>query len=126
MWGAVASPTWLLFVVLLNSVIHTLIVYLSSHDDQSNDGNQVGLATWTKATGQFLNGIAQRRGDLFLGESCDTESSRFMLACLHTYVIWIDCLSLLPLLIGNTKELRATGNGLEHYLNMLIFKFLSV
>jgi hypothetical protein len=54
MWGAVASPTWLLFVVLLNSVIHTLILYLSSRRSVQRRKSS-RLATWTKATGQFLN-----------------------------------------------------------------------
>jgi hypothetical protein len=39
--GAVASQsTWLLFVVLLNSVIHVILTY--HQDDQSNDEIKVG------------------------------------------------------------------------------------
>jgi hypothetical protein len=87
MWGAVASQsTWLLFVVLLNSVIHTLM-YTYFLIKTISPTTEIKSARYlTKAQiGQFLIGIASTVGIFFLGESCDTESSRFMLACLHTY-----------------------------------------
>ena len=35
--------------------------------------------------GQFITGICISSGVLFLGESCDSQSSRFALACLDIY-----------------------------------------
>jgi hypothetical protein len=87
MWGAVASQsTWLLFVVLLNSIIHTLM-YMYFLIKTISPTTEIKAARYlTKAQiGQFLVGIASTVGIFFLGESCDTESSRFMLACLHIY-----------------------------------------
>ena len=34
---------------------------------------------------QFFSGIALSAGVLFMGESCDTQASRFALAGLHVY-----------------------------------------
>jgi hypothetical protein len=87
MWGAVASQsTWLLFVVLLNSIIHTLM-YIYFLIKTISPKTEIKAARYlTKAQiGQFLVGIASTVGIFFLGDSCDTESSRFMLACLHIY-----------------------------------------
>jgi len=87
MWGAVASQSaWLLFVVLLNSVIHTLM-YTYFLIKTVRPQTEIKAAKYlTKAQiGQFLLGIASTVGIFFMGDECDTESSRFMLACLHIY-----------------------------------------
>lgn len=87
MYGGVASQSaWLLVVVLLNSVIHTLM-YTYFFIKTISPQTEIKMARYlTKAQiGQFIIGIAVSAGVLFLGESCDTQSSRFALMCLQAY-----------------------------------------
>jgi len=87
MYGAVASQSaWLLWVVLLNSVIHTLMYayfFIKTVSPQV-DIPQAKYLTMAQI-GQFLTGIFSTLGVLWMGEACDTQSSRFSLACLHAY-----------------------------------------
>ncbi|EEC49746.1 long chain acyl-coa elongase [Phaeodactylum tricornutum CCAP 1055/1] len=87
MWGAVASQSaWLLFVVLLNSVIHTLM-YLYFFIKTISPTTEIKIAkylTMAQIT-QFMVGITCTLGVLYMGDSCDSQSSRFALVCLHVY-----------------------------------------
>ena len=87
MWAAVASQSaWLLFVVLLNAFIHTLM-YTYFFIKTISPTTEIPAARYlTKAQiGQFLVGITCTLGVFFLGEDCGSESSRFALLCLHIY-----------------------------------------
>ena len=87
MWCAVASQSaWLLFVVLLNSVIHTLMYtyFLIKTISPKTEIRAARYLTMAQIT-QFLTGIACTTGIFFLGNDCDTQSSRFALAGLHIY-----------------------------------------
>jgi hypothetical protein len=87
MWAAVASQSaWLLFVVLLNSVIHT-IMYIYFFIKTIAPHVEIRAARYlTRAQiTQFFVGIACTVYVFVLGSDCDTESSRFALACLHLY-----------------------------------------
>lgn len=89
MWGAVASQSaWLTFVVLLNSVIHTLM-YIYFFIKTLSPKTEIKAAKYltTAQIVQFYTGILGTLGVLFMGKRCDTESSRFMLASLDTYGI---------------------------------------
>jgi hypothetical protein len=87
MWCAVASQSsWLLFVVLLNSVIHALMYSYFCIKSISPKAEIKAAKYLTMAQiGQFLTGIACTLPIFFLGDTCDTQSSRFALACLHIY-----------------------------------------
>eukprot|EP00545_Synedropsis_sp_CCMP1620_P003083 CAMPEP_0119011738 /NCGR_PEP_ID=MMETSP1176-20130426/5858_1 /TAXON_ID=265551 /ORGANISM="Synedropsis recta cf, Strain CCMP1620" /LENGTH=279 /DNA_ID=CAMNT_0006964597 /DNA_START=136 /DNA_END=975 /DNA_ORIENTATION=+ len=87
MWGAVASQSaWLVFVVLLNSLIHTLM-YTYFLLKTIYPKMQIKSAKYltTAQIGQFFLGILCSAGVLFMGDACDSQSSRFSLACLHIY-----------------------------------------
>lgn len=87
MWCAVASQSaWLLFVVLLNSVIHT-VMYTYFFIKTVSPTTEIKAARYLTMAqiGQFLTGIACTVPIFALGSECDTESSRFALACLHIY-----------------------------------------
>lgn len=87
MWGAVASQSaWLVFVVLLNSFIHTLM-YTYFLLKTLYPKMQIKSAKYltTAQIGQFFMGIGCSAGVLYMGDACDTQSSRFSLACLHLY-----------------------------------------
>mmetsp|Transcript_15512 Transcript_15512/g.35606 ORF Transcript_15512/g.35606 Transcript_15512/m.35606 type:complete len:108 (+) Transcript_15512:689-1012(+) len=87
MWGGVASQSaWLLFVVLLNSVIHTLMyTYFLTKTIYPKMEIKAAQNLTTAQIGQFFTGITLSVGVLILGEQCDSQSSRFSLACLHVY-----------------------------------------
>lgn len=87
MWAAVASQSaWLLFVILLNAFIHTLM-YTYFFIKTVSPSTEIRAAKYLTMAqiGQFLTGITCTFGVFFLGEDCDTESSRFALLCLHIY-----------------------------------------
>jgi len=87
MWAAVASQSaWLLFVVLLNAFIHTLMYtyFLIKTISPTTEIKAARYLTMAQIT-QFLTGITCTIGIFFLGDDCDTPSSRFALACLHIY-----------------------------------------
>lgn len=89
MWCAVASQSsWLLFVVLLNSVIHTLMyTYFCIKTISPKTEIKAAKYLTMAQIGQFLTGIACTLPIFFLGSTCASSSSRFALACLHTYGI---------------------------------------
>ena len=87
MWGAVLSQSsWLLFVVLLNSVIHTLMYtyFLIKTISPSTEIKAAKNLTVAQIA-QFFTGLGCSAGVLVMGDKCDTASSRFMLGCLHVY-----------------------------------------
>jgi GNS1/SUR4 family len=87
MWCAVLSQSsWLLFVVSLNSIIHTLM-YTYFCIKSISPTTEISIAKYLTMAqiGQFFTGILCTIPIFIYGESCDTESSRFALACLHTY-----------------------------------------
>jgi len=87
MWAAVASQSaWLLFVVLLNALIHTLM-YTYFFIKTVSPATEIKAARYLTMAqiGQFLTGITCTIGILFMGDDCDTASSRFALVCLHVY-----------------------------------------
>ena len=87
MWvGVLSQSSWLIAVVLLNSIIHTLM-YTYFLIKTISPKTQIKSAKYlTQAQiGQFFTGIIYSAGVLFLGEECDTQSSRFGLGCLQVY-----------------------------------------
>jgi GNS1/SUR4 family len=87
MYGGVASQSsWLAWVVLLNSVIHTFM-YLYFFVKTLKPSLQIRAARYlTQAQMlQFVVGILGSAGVLVMGDSCDTSSSRFSLAFLQVY-----------------------------------------
>ncbi|GAX25230.1 hypothetical protein FisN_5Lh313 [Fistulifera solaris] len=87
MYGGVASQSaWLLFVVLLNSVIHTLMyVYFFIKTISPNTEIKAARYLTMAQIGQFFTGIGCSVGVLFMGNRCDTQSSRASLLFLHIY-----------------------------------------
>lgn len=87
MWCAVASQSaWLLFVVLLNAMIHTaMYTYFFIKTVAPKTEIKAARYLTMAQIGQFLTGIVCTIPIFFWGERCDTESSRFALACLHIY-----------------------------------------
>ena len=87
MWGGVASQSaWLFVVVLLNSFIHTLMYtyFLIKTISPKTEIKSAKYLTSAQIV-QFITGIVSTIPILVMGDRCDTESSRFMLACLHVY-----------------------------------------
>jgi hypothetical protein len=86
-WGGVLSQSaWLVYVVLLNSVIHTLMYTYFFIKTISPTTEIKAAKNLTMAQiGQFFTGITCSAAVLVMGEKCDTASSRFMLACLQVY-----------------------------------------
>ena len=87
MYLAVASQSaWLLFVVLLNSFIHTLmyVYFFIKTISPAVEIKAAKYLTMAQIT-QFFMGIAGSFGVLLMGDACDSQSSRFALACLHVY-----------------------------------------
>jgi hypothetical protein len=88
MHGAVASHgAWLLFVVILNATIHTLMYTYFAIKTIAPKVVEIKSAKYLTMAqiGQFLTGMASTYGVLFMGDKCDSASSRFSLACLHIY-----------------------------------------
>jgi hypothetical protein len=87
MYGGVASQSaWLLFVVLLNSVIHTLM-YVYFFIKTISPTTEIKAARYLTMAqiGQFFTGIGCSVGVLVIGDRCDTQSSRASLLFLHIY-----------------------------------------
>ena len=87
MWvGVVSQSSWLQAVVLLNSIIHTLM-YAYFFLKTISPTTEIKAAKYlTRAQiGQFLLGTSYTAGVLWMGDTCDTQSSRFGLACIHLY-----------------------------------------
>ena len=87
MWiGVLSQSSWLTSVVLLNSVIHT-IMYTYFLIKTISPKTEIKAAKYlTQAQiGQFFTGIFFSAGVLFMGEKCDTRSSRLGLAFLQVY-----------------------------------------
>jgi hypothetical protein len=87
MWiGVLSQSSWLTTVVLLNSVIHT-IMYAYFLIKTISPKTEIKAAKYlTQAQiGQFFTGIFFSVGVLFMGEKCDTRSSRLGLAFLQFY-----------------------------------------
>jgi hypothetical protein len=87
MWVGVASQSaWLLFVVLLNSLIHT-IMYMYFFMKTISPQIEIKSAKYLTMAQivQFFTGIACTVYMIFLGSSCNTESSRFGLHFIHLY-----------------------------------------
>lgn len=85
MWlGVLSHSSWLIFVVLLNSFIHTLM-YTYFFIKTVSPSTEIKAAKYLTRMqiGQFITGIASSMGVLYPG--CDTPSSRFGLMCLHVY-----------------------------------------
>jgi hypothetical protein len=89
MYGGVASQgAWLLFVVLLNSVIHTFMyTYFTIKTIAPHVEIKSAKYLTMAQIGQFLIGMTSTYGVLWMGDDCDSASSRFSLACLHMYGI---------------------------------------
>lgn len=84
--GVASQSAWLLFVVLLNSVIHTLMyTYFFIKTVAPHVEIKSARYLTMAQIGQFLTGIFSTLGVLWMGDRCDTQSSRFGLACLTTY-----------------------------------------
>mmetsp|Transcript_23410 Transcript_23410/g.55472 ORF Transcript_23410/g.55472 Transcript_23410/m.55472 type:complete len:280 (+) Transcript_23410:167-1006(+) len=87
MWvGVVSQSSWLQSVVTLNSVIHTLMYtyFFIKTIWPTIDIPQAKYLTKAQI-GQFFTGIFYSAGVLVMGSKCDTQSSRFGLACLQVY-----------------------------------------
>ena len=87
MWGGVLSQSaWLQSVVMLNSVIHTLMYtyFLIKTISPETEIKAAKNLTFAQIA-QFFTGIIYSAGVLFMGDSCDTASSRISLAFLQVY-----------------------------------------
>ena len=88
MWVGVLSQSssWLIYIVLLNSVIHTLM-YTYFLIKTINPKAEIKAAKYltTAQIGQFFAGIICSFPVLVMGEKCDSSSSRFGLVCLQLY-----------------------------------------
>lgn len=87
MWGGVVCQSaWLLFVVCLNSFIHTLMytyflmktLYPEIHIKQAKHLTMAQI-------GQLSFGISCSAGFHVMGDKCDNKASRLMLFCLLAY-----------------------------------------
>ena len=87
MWGGVVCQSaWLLFVVCLNSLIHTFMYtyfFLKTlfPDVEIRSAKHLTMAQIT----QLMLGLSCSLGFHVMGETCDTKASRFMLFCLLGY-----------------------------------------
>lgn len=88
MWGGVLSQSaWLLVLLLLNSVIHTMMyTYFFIKTVRPKTEIKVARYLTLAQIAQFITGIASSIGVLVKGEACDSQSSRFTLALAETYV----------------------------------------
>lgn len=87
MWGGVLSQSaWLQSVVMLNSVIHTMMYtyFLIKTISPTTEIKAAKNLTMAQI-GQFFTGIIYSAGVLYMGDSCDTPSSRISLAFLQLY-----------------------------------------
>eukprot|EP00523_Entomoneis_sp_CCMP467_P003367 CAMPEP_0168752464 /NCGR_PEP_ID=MMETSP0724-20121128/18400_1 /TAXON_ID=265536 /ORGANISM="Amphiprora sp., Strain CCMP467" /LENGTH=284 /DNA_ID=CAMNT_0008800715 /DNA_START=86 /DNA_END=940 /DNA_ORIENTATION=- len=87
MWiGTLSQSSWLIYVVLLNSVIHTLMYtyFLIKTISPSTEIKQAKYLTRAQI-GQFFTGIICSFAILFLGDSCNSAGSRLGLWCMQFY-----------------------------------------
>ena len=87
MWvGVLSQSSWLIYVVLLNSIIHTLMYtyFLIKTISPTTEIKAAKNLTMAQI-GQFFTGIGCSFGVLLMGDKCDTSASRFGLACLQVY-----------------------------------------
>lgn len=87
MWvGVLSHSSWLKYVILLNSIIHTLMYtyFLIKTIDPKIEIKSAKYLTKAQI-GQFFTGIFVSFPVLLMGEKCDTASSRFGLICLQLY-----------------------------------------
>lgn len=88
MWIGIVShgTSWLVWVVLLNSVIHT-IMYTYFFIKTLYPAVHIPYAKYltTAQITQFFLGIMGSAGVLYLGDECDNTVSRFGLLCLNIY-----------------------------------------
>jgi GNS1/SUR4 family len=87
MWGGVVCQSaWLLFVVCLNSVIHTLM-YTYFFIKTVSPSTEIKSAKYLTMAqiGQLVFGISCSAGFHVMGDRCDTPASRLMLFCLLAY-----------------------------------------
>lgn len=87
MWGGVVCQSaWLLFVVCLNSVIHTFMytyffIKTVAPSVEIKSAKHLTMAQ----IGQLVFGLSCSVGFHVMGDRCDTSASRFMLLCLLAY-----------------------------------------
>lgn len=87
MYLAVASQSaWLYFATVMNSFIHTLMYtyFFIKTILPTVEIKSARYLTMMQIT-QFMAGIVSSMGVLFMGEACDTQSSRFALLSLQVY-----------------------------------------
>ena len=87
MWiGVLSHSSWLKYVTLLNSIIHTLMYtyFLIKTIDPTVEIKAAKHLTMAQI-GQFFTGIFVSFPILIMGAKCDTASSRFGLVCLQVY-----------------------------------------
>jgi hypothetical protein len=87
MWGAVVSQaTWLYFPVVLNSFIHTLM-YSYFFVKTILPATEIKAAKYLTLAqiGQFFAGLIFGSCVLIVDEQCDSDASRFWLACISVY-----------------------------------------
>ena len=89
MWGGVASQSaWLTWVVLLNSIIHTLMyTYFLIKTIWPKTVIKSAKYLTSLQIAQFFTGISGTFGVIYMGDKCDSASSRFVLLCLQAYGI---------------------------------------
>ena len=87
MWGGVVTQgAWLLFVVCLNSVIHTLMyTYFFIKTLYPKVEIKSARHLTMAQIGQLVFGISCSAGFHVMGDRCDTPASRLMLFCLLVY-----------------------------------------
>jgi hypothetical protein len=89
MWGGIlCQASWLQYVILFNSVIHTFM-YTYYFIKTISPKLEIRGAKYLTAAQilQFITGISCTLGVFALSDLCATLSSRFFLACLHGYGI---------------------------------------
>jgi hypothetical protein len=88
MWGGVLSQSsWLVYVVLFNSVIHTFM-YTYFFIKTISPKTEIKAAKYLTMAqiGQFFTGIALSSGVVVMGETCSVfASTRFMVRLIHVY-----------------------------------------
>jgi len=87
MWGGVVSQSaWLQVVIMFNSVIHTFmyVYFFIKTISPKTEIKAAKYLTMAQIT-QFITGITVTLGVLWMGNDCDTISSRASLVALHVY-----------------------------------------
>jgi hypothetical protein len=101
MWvGVLAQSSWLKYVVLFNSVIHTLMyTYFFVNTIHPQYQIKAARRLTSAQIGQFFIGIMLSLRILYMGDECDTAASRFGLACMQVY-----CYGLVALFMAFAKR----------------------